>query len=132
MGSVCVRRRAALALALSLALGACASGGGGSSRRGSSTRLTEADFASDVSLDLYSIIERHRPQWFQVRGTASTQGPATIAVILDGTRQQGSVEILRSMRGGDVQEVSFMNARDATTRYGTNMTAGAIVVVTKH
>jgi hypothetical protein len=41
------------------------------------------------------------------------------------------VEILRSIRAGDVEEARFLNARDATTRYGTDMTAGAIEVVTR-
>jgi hypothetical protein len=94
--------------------------------------LTEADIESDQSLDLYSIIQRHRPQWLRVRGAVTTSGPVTIAVIIDGTRQQGGVDVLRSLRGSEVQEVSFMNARDATTRYGTDMTGGAIVVVTRH
>jgi hypothetical protein len=132
MRSVWFGRRVVLALGLVVALGACASGGSGGSRRGSSTRMTSEDFENDVSLDLYSIIQRRRPQWLQVRGALSTSGPTTISVIIDGQRQQGGPEYLRSIRGSDVQEVSFMNARDATTRYGTNNTGGAIVVVTKH
>ena len=133
MRSVCVNRRVVLVLGLVLALGACAGGGGaGGAGRGSSTRLTEADIENDQSLDLYSIIQRRRPQWLRVRGAVTTSGPVTIAVIVDGTRQQGGVDLLRSMRGGEVQEVSFMSASDATTRYGTDMTGGAIMVVTKH
>jgi hypothetical protein len=132
MRSVWFGRRVVLALGLVVALGACASGGSGGSRRGSSTRMTSEDFENDVSLDLYSIIQRRRPQGLQVRGALSTSGPTTISVIIDGQRQQGGPEYLRSIRGSDVQEVSFMNARDATTRYGTNNTGGAIVVVTKH
>ncbi len=133
MRSVSVNRRVVLVLGLVLALGACAGGGGaGGAGRGSSTRLTEADIENDQSLDLYSIIQRRRPQWLRVRGAVTTSGPVTIAVIIDGTRQQGSVDLLRSMRGGEVQEVRFMSASDATTRYGTDMTGGAIVIVTKH
>jgi hypothetical protein len=131
---MCVKRRLVLALGLFLALGGCASGGtGGGAGGGSSTRLTAADIETDLSLDLYTIIQRRRPQWLQVRGGGfSTSGPATISVIIDGTRQQGSVEVLRSVRGGDVEEVTYMNARDATTRYGTDNAAGAIVVTLKH
>lgn len=133
MRSVWMKRRIVFAAGLFLALGACAtSGAGGGTSRGSSTRLTEADIASDQSLDLYTIIQRRRPQWLQVRGGVTTSGPVTIAVILDGQRQQGGLDYLRSIRGSDVEEVRYMNARDATTRYGTNMTGGAIVVVTKH
>jgi hypothetical protein len=116
-----------------VAVAACASGSGsGGTRRSSSTRLVAADFENDVGLDVYSIIQRHRPQWLQVRGGTTAQGPARIAIIIDGTRQQGSVEILRSIRGSEVDELRFLNSRDATTRYGTDMTAGAIEVDTKH
>jgi len=132
MGSVWTKRRVVLAVGMIVALGACASGGTGGARRGSATRLTAEEIENDVSLDLYTIIQRQRPQWLQVRGGVTTSGPVTIAVIVDGQRQQGGTDYLRSLRGSDVEEVSFMNARDATTRYGTNMTGGAIVVVTKH
>ncbi len=122
------------ALAMLMALGACASGsgGGGGAPRSSSTRLVAADFQNDVGFDVYTIIQRHRPRWLQVRGATTAQGPARISVIIDGTRQQGSVEVLRSIAGSEVDELRFLNARDATTRYGTDMTAGAIEVVTKH
>ena len=83
------------------------------------------------SLDLYAVVQRLRPRWLQVRGAVSAQGRATIAVILDGVRQQGSVELLRGMQAGDVREVRYLGARDATTRYGTDMTAGAIEVFTR-
>ena len=125
-------RRVPLALlALSVALGACASGGGSSPSRSSSARLTAAELEVDASQDLYTVIQRRRPQWLQNRAPATAQGRQQISVILDGVRQQGGPEVLRSMRAGDVEEVRFLNARDATTRYGTDMTAGAIEVVTK-
>lgn len=126
------RRVPLVVLAFSVALGACASSGGGSSSsRSSSTRLTAAELEVDASQDLYTVIQRRRPQWLQNRAPATAQGRQQISVILDGVRQQGGPEVLRSMRAGDVEEVRFLNARDATTRYGTDMTAGAIEVVTK-
>jgi hypothetical protein len=35
------------------------------------------------------------------------------------------------MRATDVEELRYLNARDATTMYGTDMAAGAIQVITK-
>jgi hypothetical protein len=52
-------------------------------------------------------------------------------VIVDGTPQAGGVESLRSMRASDASELRFLNSSDATTRYGTGYTAGAIVVSTR-
>ncbi len=113
-----------------LALSACASGGGGSAG-GSPDRLTSEQLGEYASLDLYTLVQRLRPRWLQVRGTITAQGRASIAVILDGVRQQGSTEILRGMRAADVEELRYLNARDATTMYGTDMAAGAIQIITK-
>jgi hypothetical protein len=117
-----------------LALGACASTGGGSaggSAGGSPDRLTSEQIGEYASLDVFTLVQRLRPRWLQVRGTVTAQGQASIAVILDGVRQQGSIEILRGMRATDVEELRYLNARDATTMYGTDMAAGAIQVITK-
>lgn len=126
-------RRVLLSAGLAVALAACAAGSAssGGAYRSSSTRLTAEEIEQDPGLDLYTIIERRRPRWLQVRASANARGPATISVIIDGAPQQGSVELLRGLRGADVQEARFLNARDATTRYGTNNTAGAIEVETR-
>jgi hypothetical protein len=119
-------------LGLIALLGGCASpGGGGGSSRGSTNVITQAQISELESLDVYAIVQRLQPRWLQVRGMSSAQGQAQIAVIVDSVRQQGSIELLRSMRGLDVRELRYLNARDATTRYGTDMTAGAIEVFTR-
>lgn len=121
------------ALALAFAATACASGGtaGGGSSRSSSGRLTEADLAQFASQDIVTVIQRLRPQWLQVRGGGGTTGRSGIQVIVDGQKQQGGLDSLRGMSANTVQEASFMNARDATTRYGTDMGDGAIIITTK-
>lgn len=120
-----------VALALTVGLGACASSGSSGPRR-SSTRITAEEFEDFSQQDVFSIVQRLRPQWLVVRAPASTQGRAQISVIIDGVKQTGSVEVLRSIRGSDVDELRYINARDATTRYGTDNVAGAIEVITKH
>lgn len=126
-------RASLAALALCVALGACAGGGGAGSSvpRSSSESLGLEELQADAAVDLFTLIQRRRPQWLQNRAPSTAQGRQQISVVLDGVRQQGSVEILRSIRAGDVEEARFLNARDATTRYGTDMTAGAIEVVTR-
>ena len=115
--------------ALALTLAGCAAGGGGTAggaRRGSSTRLVEADLSGVSTLDLYDAISRLRPTWLrpQSRGTLPM-------VVVDGTTQAGGVDALRTMRVTDVSEIQYMNASDATTRYGTGYTAGAIIITTR-
>lgn len=115
--------------ALALTLTGCAGSGGGAAegpRRGSSTRITADELASVAELDLFSAVNRLRPTWLrpQSRGTLPV-------IILDGTPQPGGAEALRTMRAADVSELQYMSSSDATTRYGTGFTAGAIVVTSR-
>lgn len=123
-------RRLFIALfALTLSVAGCASGGGGGTesgvRRGSSNRIIAEELATVSELDLFSAVQRLRPAWLRSgsRGTLPE-------VILNGTPQAGGVEALRSFRATDVSALDFMSASDATTRYGTGYTAGAIVITT--
>lgn len=118
------------ALALALGLGACAgaaSGGasGGGVRR-NSNRIDEAELATVAETDVFTAINRLRPAWLRAgsRGTLPE-------ILLDGTPQTGGPEVLRNFRAADVSLLEYMSASDATTRYGTGYTAGAILVTTK-
>jgi len=122
------------AMALALGQGACAgaasrgaSGGAtGSSVRRNSNRIDEAELATVAETDVYTAISRLRPAWLRAgsRGTLPE-------ILLDGTPQSGGPELLRNYRASDVSALEYMSASDATTRYGTGYTAGAIVVTTK-
>ncbi|MGD8321053.1 MAG: hypothetical protein PVJ02_11370 [Gemmatimonadota bacterium] len=123
-----VRGSRFLIAVLALALGAsgCASGGGGSGPRGSSTRIVESELQSMQQLSVYDAIGRLRPNWLRGRGGA------TPVVMVDGNRQAGGMDVLRSLPVVDIQELRYMSAADATTRYGTGFDGGAILVTTKH
>jgi hypothetical protein len=113
--------------------GSGAPGAGAAAPRPVRNVLTVVDLARTGSSDLYSAVQRLRPEWLVVRGGVDLQGQqAAIAIIMDGLRQNGSVELMRNIPVTDVQEVRFLNARDATTKYGTNMTVGAIEITLKH
>jgi len=90
--------------------------------------LTAADMEAWTGQDLLTVIQRVRPRWLQSRKAVTTSGPQPISVVVDGVIQPGGIQLLRSYRTGDVDEVSFVNARDATTLYGLSMMSGAIVV----
>lgn len=113
--------------ALALGVAGCASAGGGSGApRGSSTHIIPEELATVSQLDLYTAVSRLRPQWLR----PGTRGQLP-EVLVDGTRQQGGADILRSMRANEVGELEYMSAADATTRYGTGFPAGAILVSTR-
>jgi hypothetical protein len=78
--------------------------------------------------NLYDVVERLRPRWLQIRGVTSAQGPAPIVVIHDNVRI-GGTEALRNLRPESVQEVRFVSANDATTRWGIGFGSGAIEVI---
>jgi hypothetical protein len=113
--------------ALTFALIGCASGGGGSdgTPRGNSNRIVESELATLETQDAYTAIQRLRPQWLRSRSGAAP------VVIMDGTRQQVGLSILRSIRTSELQELRYLSASDATTRYGTGFDGGAILLTTK-
>ena len=128
--STCARR-AALTCVLAAVLSGCATGGGSPTSRGSSDRLTAADMESWGAEDLLTVIQRMRPQWLQARKAMNLSGTLPTSVVVDGLIQSGGVEVLRLYRAGNVQEVRWVDASDATTLYGLSMMSGAIVVVLK-
>ena len=132
MGRIPNRRGAWLAAFFIVVLGACASGGqAGGPRRGSGDVLTAEEMEPWGAQDLYVVVQRLRPRWLQVREAVTTQGHMPLSLVIDGTRQEGSVELLRNMRTSDVEEIRFMNSRDATTQYGLAMMSGALIITTR-
>lgn len=118
-------------LVFTVALASCATAGAGGSRKSSTARITEEELDDWASQDLFTLVQRLRPSWMQARAPVTFQGRPTVAIIIDGQRRQGSLELLRDFKAADVSEVSFLKGRDATTRYGTDMTAGAIIIITR-
>ena len=125
-----VRRCLMLAAALSLA--ACASTGQtGAASGGNRSVLTTAELREEAaSRTLDEIIRQRRPMWLTTRGTASLQGGDEIVVYRDGV-PTGGPAILRTMTAETVESVQFLTAADATTRFGTGHSLGAILVVSR-
>lgn len=121
-------------LSLLLGVAACAGTGGSggeTGRAGSSTLITAEEIEPLVNQNVYEIVRRLRPAWLRARSPSSAQGEEGIGVIVDGVLQRGGPTMLRGMSGTEVRELRYVNARDATTRYGTGMTLGAIEVFTR-
>jgi hypothetical protein len=117
------RKALVFTIALAVTLGACASGGGGSARApgSSSTRIVRAELEPLGQVNALQAIERLRPRWTQSR---SGEQPV---LYVDGARRS-SLNDLSTMRIGDVAQMEYMSAGDATTRYGTGHGGGAIMV----
>ena len=111
---------------------AATASGGGNFNLITSELLREADAEG---LNVYQIIERNRPQWFRAGRAATTLGfaaggAAFARVVLDGI-PSGEINDLRRLNTVEVESIEYMNATDATTRFGTNYAGGAILVHTR-
>lgn len=123
--------RLVAAVFLMTAAWACASGGGGGADRPDADRISAAELEADQERDVLTLIQRLRPRWLQTRGSDTFSGQVGAAVIIDGMQQPSGLGALRQIRAVEVESVEYMNARDATTRYGMNMAGGAILVTMK-
>ena len=121
------------AAAVLVLVAGCASSGSSSSRPGASRDVILAPELMEIQRsNAYEAVERLRPRWLQSRGAGSigTLERDTPRVYVDG-QLYGDAETLRQLDIREIQEMRYMSASDATTRYGTNHTAGAILVVTR-
>jgi len=119
----------ALVPLFAFAVGACAGGGPGG---GSSNLITDEQIASSGAGTAFEAVQQLRSRWLQTRGPTSIQNPdpPTPVVYVDGQRL-GGVGSLHQISAQHVAEMRFINARDATTRYGTGHTGGVIRVSTQ-
>ena len=118
------------ALALVAGLGACASTGSGGG--GGRYVITDEEIMSQPNMPAGQLIQRLKPQWFQTRGLDNFEGAQGLLVVVDGVRrEQGNIAILNSYQSHDLEEIRYMNRRDATMRYGTDGGGGAILITTR-
>ena len=87
--------------------------------------ISQADIAGLSAATAMDVVRRLRPAWLRVRS-----GGDQPVVYIDRTRR-GGLELLNSLAIEVVQEMSYMSASDATTRFGTGHRGGAILVTTK-
>ena len=123
-------------LLLLLVVSACASGGtGGSATGGNPTQITTEQLREldPEGLSAHQVVERLRPNWLRTRASATFGGGSTAPlprVVMDGA-PMGDITDLERIRATEVAGMSFLNSSDATTRFGTNYPAGAILVRTR-
>lgn len=122
-----------MVLALPLLAG-CVSGSRTSGPSGAQRYLISLEeIQGQPSMSAFEIVSRFRPNW--VRGHSvsvrSDTGRNYPAVFVDG-RPFGGIESLNQFGTEAIQELRFISASDATTRFGTGYPAGIIEVVTRH
>lgn len=110
--------------------------------RGSANLITEQEIAAGHYETALDAIRSLRPSMLVARGTTMsgagtnpgmsevTAASVGIVAYLDDVRLN-DLAALSTIPASRVQEIRFVNARDATTRYGSGHGSGAIVVVSK-
>jgi hypothetical protein len=114
------------------ALSDCATATQGGARPASRRILLADEMRSVAATDAYEAVQRLRPEWLRRRGQISIQDPTAgeVVVYLDGVRF-GGPRSLESLRAESVVQMEYLDASDATTRFGTGHGGGAILVRTR-
>ena len=129
-------KQLAMALALGLVIGGCGSSRAPETGYGFRNRNTityeEITTSSTGNASAYDLIQRLRPEYFRSRGPSSLSNttPVTAVVYVDEVRY-GEIQSLRALNSAHIREVHYINASDATTRFGTDHVGGAILITTR-
>jgi hypothetical protein len=114
-----------------LVLGACASGGSGGPGAAAPRRnpdvITVEEVAEAHVQNAYDAVARLRPAFLASQGGTTRSHP--IQVIVDDI-PQGGVSVLRGINATEIREIRRISALDATQRFGTGYTGGALLVKT--
>ena len=120
-----MNRRMALGLIV-MASVACASGGGGTGApRRNPELITRAEIEATDALTALEVVQQLRPTFLRPPGQSDP-----VVVYVDGARR-GNISELRSLQRATLEQIRYINANDATLRWGTGHRSGAIEVTTR-
>ena len=92
--------------------------------------LTSADIAASRFNNVYEMVEALRPQWLRPRGRTTFNQRESVKVYLDGSLL-GEPEQLRGINTRTIAEIRWLDANEATLRWGLDHGHGAIVLSTR-
>lgn len=83
--------------------------------------ILREEFVNTTALNAYEIIRNIRPQWLRTRGI-----PTPIAVYINEI--QDTLDSLRLLQTESIVKMEYLNANQASARYGIGHGSGAILV----
>lgn len=113
---------------LVLAVSACATKQS-SPTAGSRNIITSEEIRDSGALTAYQAVRDLRPRFLRP-GRFNLKGSAYPIVYVDDMRL-GEVDELRRIPTSDVLTIQYLSPPDATTRFGTGHTGGALLVTTR-
>lgn len=125
-------RRISIAAGALLALGACSPKSAHVTPQDRNL-ITSEEIAKSNATNAYEAVERLRPAFLRTRGSQSLQNqePPTAMIYVDGMRY-GPLATLSSVPTIGILSIQYLNAIEATQRYGFGNEGGAILITTKH
>lgn len=124
------RKLAGLAtLLLLVGFGAACGSTGGAGGGGNPDLITREQIDEAPVATAFELIERMRPRWLRPRtqGSFSSTEPVYAEVYMDG-RRFGPVNSLHQISTTSIDRIEYVDALDATTRFGTGHAGGVIHV----
>ena len=80
--------------------------------------------------DAFTTVQSLRPNWLQRRGATSLRGSTGIKVYLDGSLL-GGPDQMRQIMIRSISSIRYLDALEASERWGLDHGAGAIVLTTR-
>ena len=129
------RRFVATAM-IALAAG-CASSAGVAPSKQNQNLISSDEITQSSAANAYDLIQRLRPNYLRTRGAvhgtpngATKIEPVDLVVYLNENRL-GNSDQLRQISTSEIREIRYFNASEATTKWGTGHSAGAVQVMSR-
>ena len=94
--------------------------------------ITEAELDESAigDVDALTLIKQLRPSFLSYRGLASTSDPSAggVQVSVNNGGLSG-IEVLSSMRKGEIAEIRYLSSSAAAQRFGTQAKAGPVILL---
>jgi hypothetical protein len=116
-------------LALSVMLG-CASSPREAGEQRNRNRIVIAEIERAHHTSTFEIVQQMRPHWLRTRGPDSFRSSNEVMVYIDN-QLVGGVGHLRDIAARSVEQIVYLDSREATQRFGTGHISGAILVITR-
>ena len=126
--------RKTLLVAFGLVALGCGGGGSGSAAqptaesratRGAANLITEAEISASAVQNALEAVQNLRPSMMRPR-----PGGGPVMLYLDNVKMM-DLNVLSTVPAARIQEIRYISAQDATTRWGTGHASGVILVTTK-
>lgn len=124
-------RRVAIAAILGCTIIACASGGAGTGGKRDFISLMEIQRARVPGWSTYDLISRLRPHFLRSPSAVSLEDRDPIfPVVYVDEIFHGPIELLKEFSIDRLESIEFLSPYDATTRFGSHVRGGAILIRT--